>query len=199
MAHCGGDTGRQRHQELDVGIGERRVAAPLHREHAQRTRSAENWNRREHGKLFFAQLGEVTVAEVLLRDRDGNGARIFDDRSRDPLAHRQSHLPERFFGKADIAAHDELVAFSFEQVERRDVGGHDARDAARRFVEHRRQGNRPNGEADEIHDLVEPRMTSAMDSRRNRARSMRQLSQLLALRCRFAGQETHLFAIAFIA
>src|SRR5262249_49692319 len=81
----------------------------------------------------------------------------------DSLADRQAHLPERAVGKADVPAHDELVALAFEHVERADVGFADGGDAPGRLVEEGHERHRASGERDEIQDCVEPPVAAVVD------------------------------------
>ena len=165
MPNRRGDGGRERHQKLDVAVVPRDAAAALHRQNTQRSCPAQNGNSSKDREFFFAELREMPVPEVLLGDRDRNRTHAFDDRTGDPLPHREPNLSERPVGKADVATHDQLVAPALQEVERGHVGPDDRRNPLGCLVEQRGERDRTDGERYEIENGVEPLVPAPVDAR----------------------------------
>src|SRR5579859_1606041 len=162
MANARGDETTERGEQLDVVLLEW-LALALNDYGPQRAGFAADGHREEDGKALLPQLLEVLVRGVLLGGIGGDGAQVLDRFTGDALANLEAYLPEHALGKADVAAHDELVAVALEQVERTDLGLEDGRDAARGFVEQRDQRHRAGREGDEVEDGVEPLSAGGVD------------------------------------
>ncbi len=165
LAHVARDDGSDRAGELDVRLREGRVGA-LHDDGPERAALAEDRHREERGVALLAEVAEVLVGRVRLRELRRDGPHVLDRAPRDALAHVEAHLADRPRAEAHVAAHDELLAVALDEVDRAHVRTEELREAPREIVEEAHERHRLRGEREELEQRVEARVALGVDVRR---------------------------------
>ncbi len=161
------DDAPNENEQFDICLFEGDARA-LHNQRTEGTRATSNRDRKEHREALLAKLGEVFVGRVCLGGLGRHRPHVLNCLACDALANAHSDLAQRLAFEADVAAHDELVAVAFDEIERTHVRAEDLGDALRRDVEQCDERHRPSGEGSKVEDGVEALIASCVNVRSGR-------------------------------
>ena len=117
LPHVARHDGTNRAGQFHVGLRKRRGLA-LHNDGTERSVFSQNRHREKGRKALFAEASEMLVSCMRLGQLRRNRTHVFYSLTRDALSDGEAHLADGLGGKANVAAHDELVAVAFDEINR---------------------------------------------------------------------------------